>query len=155
MAEIVDIASQRLPDEAETARRRLAERDLCELALDILEEPVRWEALEQAAADPERPIPFERREFEVIPQLYGRYTAFDAIEDAITWGRLLPRLIDRSLSPWDQVSRPETEEMRKVLDVWSLFEGRVAPPPGRMARRPARPDPDPAQQYEMFGEPAA
>ena len=123
-------------------------------ARERLEQPVGWAALEAAASDPVRLRHREKLELRMLAEAYGG-TAHLLIEDAVAWGRLLPRTVNPRRSPWKQVSASEVSELRAVIDFWRLSGGRVEPPAGRVVRPPA---PLPAlvvQQFELFEDSAA
>lgn len=105
-------------------------------AKERLDEPVSWAELEAAAADPTPLRHRDKLELGFFAQLFGR-TAHQLIEDAITWGRLLPREVKLKKSPWKQMSASEAGELRAVIEFWQLSGERVEPPPGRSARPPS------------------
>ena len=136
MAEIVDIASRRSWDDIETIQQRFDSQYWYERAIERLEQPVGWAALAEAASDPARVRHREKLELRVLAEAYGG-TAHLLIEDAVAWGRLLPRTVDPRQSPWKQVSAAELDELCAVIDYWRMSGGRVAPPADRVARPPA------------------
>ena len=154
MAEVVDLASRRSWDEIETVRQRFESQHWYERSVVRLEQPVVWAALEEAASDPARARHRDKLEQRMLAEAYGG-TAHLLVEDAVAWGRLLPRTVDLKQSPWRQVSAAEMDELRAVIDYWRMSGGREAPPAGKVARPPV-----PAErgsrgpQYEMFGDSA-
>ena len=137
MADIVSIASRRSWEDIATIDQRFVSHYWYRRACERLDRPIGYEELEAAAADP-TPLRYrDKREIGFLAEAYGGCTAHRLIEDAIAWGRLLPREVQAKKSPWKQVSAAEEGELRAVLDFWCLSGGRVEPPAGRVARPPA------------------
>ena len=102
-------------------------------ARERLDDPISWAELEIAAADPTPLQHRDKLELGFFAELHGR-TAHQLIQDAIGWGRLLPREVKLKQSPWKQVTASEANELYAVIQFWRLSGERVEPPPGRVAR---------------------